>query len=297
MEDTTSEETTAGEAANAAEPAIAEAPATVAEVRFRVAGRAGSFDAAALPGLRPRDLVVVETDRGPDLGELSAPLRPRRPSEDSRRLPRVLRLADDRDRTRAEHNRSQERVARRLFLDRVRRFDLGVRLVAVHHRFDGGKATFFVMARERVDLRGLARDLSQALHTRVEMRQIGERDETRLLGGVGPCGRELCCNSWLREFEAVSVKMAKEQGLSLNPTKLAGMCGRLKCCLRYEYDTYVTLRKGLPKVGAHVRSVKGDGKVVRHLTLKQRVLLEREEDGVTVECSLEDLVERRVEPA
>jgi cell fate regulator YaaT (PSP1 superfamily) len=125
------------------------------------------------------------------------------------------------------------------------------------------------------------------------MRQIGDRDETKLVGGVGPCGRELCCSSWLREFQAVSVKMAKEQGLSLNPTKLAGMCGRLKCCLRYEYDTYLALRRGLPKVGAKVQSIKGDGAIVKHLTLKQRVLLQRDEDGVTVECSLEDLVERR----
>lgn len=291
MEETPSEETTP----TASLPA--EPPATIAEVRFRVAGRAGSFDAASHRGLRTHDLVVVETDRGPELGEVSAPLRPRRPGEQGARMPRVLRLADDRDRSRAEHNRSQEREARRVFLDRTRRSDLAVHLVAVHYRFDGGKAVFYFVAAERTDFRGLARDLSQALHTRVEMRQIGERDETRLVGGVGPCGRELCCNSWLREFEAVSVKMAKEQGLSLNPTKLAGMCGRLKCCLRYEYDTYVDLRKGLPKVGARVSSVKGDGRVVRHLTLKQRVLLEREEDGVTVECSLEDLVERRAEPS
>jgi len=124
------------------------------------------------------------------------------------------------------------------------------------------------------------------------MRQIGDRDETRLIGGVGPCGRELCCSSWMREFDAVSIKMAKAQDLSLNPSKLAGMCGRLKCCLRYEYETYVSLRRSLPKIGRQVKTVKGDGEVVKQILLKQRVVV-RLEDDVVVECSLEDLVERR----
>ena len=137
------------------------------------------------------------------------------------------------------------------------------------------------------------RDLAQTLHTRIEMKQIGNRDETKLLGGVGPCGRELCCSSWLREFSSVSVKMAKEQGLSLNPSKLAGMCGRLKCCLRYEYDTYLELGRALPAVGKPVESVKGNGVVTRQNVLKQTVLIRRDEDGVEVEARLEDLVERR----
>lgn len=267
-------------------------PVRTVDVRFRIAGRSRAFDMGGLT-LAGYDLVVVETDRGPELGEVISVPRPRWPDEEKKKLPRVLRRADQRDLTRADHNRGQEREARRLFLDRARRLGLDVKLIRVDYRFDGGKAVFYFMSESRVDFRGLVRDLSQALHTRVEMRQVGARDETKMVGGVGPCGRELCCSSWLREFQAVSVKMAKEQGLSLNPSKLAGMCGRLKCCLRYEYDTYLTLRRGLPRVGAKVQSVKGDGAVVKHLTLQQRVLLQRDEDGVTVECSLEDLVERR----
>jgi cell fate regulator YaaT (PSP1 superfamily) len=125
------------------------------------------------------------------------------------------------------------------------------------------------------------------------MRQIGARDETRLIGGLGPCGRELCCSSWLREFDAVSIKMAKAQDLSLNPSKLAGMCGRLKCCLRYEYDTYLALRRDLPKVGKHVQTIKGNGEVIRQIVLKQRVVVQLDEDGTLAECTLEDLVERK----
>jgi cell fate regulator YaaT (PSP1 superfamily) len=125
------------------------------------------------------------------------------------------------------------------------------------------------------------------------MKQIGNRDETKLLGGVGPCGRELCCSSWLREFSSVSVKMAKEQGLSLNPSKLAGMCGRLKCCLRYEYETYLELGRGLPPIGKAVESVKGNGIVTRHNVLKQTVMVRRDDDGVEVEALLEDLVVKK----
>jgi cell fate regulator YaaT (PSP1 superfamily) len=128
---------------------------------------------------------------------------------------------------------------------------------------------------------------------RVEMQQIGARDETKSTGGIGPCGRELCCSSWLRDFEAVTVKMAREQGLALNPSRLAGMCGRLKCCLRYEYATYVDLKRGLPAIGKRIESVKGNGKVVRQNILKQTVLIQMDEEGGVVEAGLEDIVEQR----
>jgi cell fate regulator YaaT (PSP1 superfamily) len=153
--------------------------------------------------------------------------------------------------------------------------------------------TFFFAAEERVDFRVLVHELGELLRSRVEMKQIGARDESKVTGGVGPCGRELCCSSWLQEFQAVGVKMAKEQGLSLNPSKLAGMCGRLKCCLRYEYQTYVELKRALPAVGARVASVKGDGTVVRHNILKQTVVLRRAEDNVEVEATRDDLVAPR----
>ncbi len=278
----------------APEVEAAAAERTVVDVRFRVPGRARAFDAGSL-SLARFDPVIVQTERGPELGEVIGGPRPRWPDEEGQTLPRVLRIADTRDLSRADHNRAQEQKARATFLSLAARYKLDVKLIRVDYRFDGGKAVFYFLSETRVDFRALVRDLAQALHTRIEMRQIGARDETRLLGGVGPCGRELCCSSWLREFAGVSVKMAKEQDLSLNPSKLAGMCGRLKCCLRYEYDTYLALRRNLPGIGKHVQSVKGDGEVVKHLTLKQRVLLRRDEDGLVVECSLEDLVERRPE--
>jgi cell fate regulator YaaT (PSP1 superfamily) len=153
--------------------------------------------------------------------------------------------------------------------------------------------TLFVAADDRLEVRDLVRDLGTLLQTRVDVKQIGARDETKVTGGVGPCGRELCCSSWLQEFQPVGVKMAKEQGLSLNPAKLAGMCGRLKCCLRYEYQTYVELKRGLPPVGKPAESVKGNGVVVRHNVLRQTVVVRRAEDNVEVEVTREDLVAKR----
>lgn len=276
-------------------PTEAAPPADVVDVRFRVPGRGRAFDASGVD-VRAQDLVVVETDRGPELGEVMAPPRPRWPDESKAKLPRVLRRADDNDLKRADHNRMQERAAEQQFDDRARTLGIKAKLSRVDYRFDGGKAVFYFVGEDRLDVRGLARDLAQRLHTRVEMRQLGPRDATRMVGGIGPCGRELCCSSWMRDFGPVSIKMAKAQDLSLNPSKLAGMCGRLKCCLRYEYDTYVSLRRTLPRAGKKVKSVKGNGKVVRQILLKQSVLVELEDDGEIVECSLEELVERRPQP-
>ncbi len=269
-------------------------PADVVDVRFRVPGRARAF-ATKGADLRRNDLVVVESERGPELGEVVGPPRQRWPDERETRLPRILRIASDDDIRRADHNRLQERAAERQFVERARALKIPAKLSRVDYRFDGGKAVFYFVGPDRLDARGLARDLAQKLHTRVEMRQLGPRDSSRLVGGIGPCGRELCCSSWLREFGPVSIKMAKAQDLSLNPAKLAGMCGRLKCCLRYEYDTYVQLKKSLPRMGRKVESIHGKGVVVRQVLLKQCVLVELEEDGEVVECSLEDLVEKRTE--
>jgi cell fate regulator YaaT (PSP1 superfamily) len=262
-------------------------------VRFRVAGKVHDFDAGGLI-LGAGDAVVVETERGPALG---AVIRPPRAvaGRSSERPPRVLRKADPRDLARNELNQQKEHDARRRCLARIRERRMGMKLVAVQYHFDASKAVFYFAAEGRIDFRELVRDLAQALHTRIEMKQIGARDETKIVGGVGPCGRELCCSTWLREFQAVSVKMAKEQGLSLNPSKLSGMCGRLKCCLRYEYETYLELRRGLPRIGTSVTSLKGDGEVLRHNVLKQTAIIRRADDGVEVEATLEDLVEKRAD--
>lgn len=273
--------------------AIEESLPEVVDVRFRVAGRAATFDLGSLQCTRG-DALVVQTERGPELGEAIAAPRPRFAREEGVRLPRVTRVATEQDLDRARHNQGQEEEAGHTFRELVDFHRLPLKLLRVDYRFDGGKAAFWFMSTKgRVEHRMLARDLAQKLHCRVEMRQIGDRDEARLVGGMGPCGRELCCSSWIREFEGVSIKHAKEQGLSLNPGKLAGMCGRLKCCLRYEYDTYAELRRGLPRVGKKVKTIHGDGVVTQQAILKRQVVVRRFEDEVLFDCSLEDLVERK----
>src|SRR5213594_628624 len=258
-------------------------------IRFRPTGRIYDFDPGPLI-LQRDDRVLVETERGAALGLVVVPPRPR---ATVRSLQRVIKKADARDLAREDQNLQRERSQYRVALDLIRARTLPIKLVKAESAFDGSKVTFFCVAEDRVDFRGLVNELGELLHTRVDMKSIGARDETKATGGVGPCGRELCCSSWLQEFQAISVKMAKEQGLSLNPAKLAGMCGRLKCCLRYEYQTYVELKKGLPAVGTPVESVKGDGTVVRQNVLKQTVIVRRSEDNVEVEATRDDLVVRR----
>jgi cell fate regulator YaaT (PSP1 superfamily) len=266
-------------------------PPEVVGVQFKPAGVIHDYDGSGLDLVRG-ERVVIELQRTTALATVA---RPPRPAALGSEAPKILRRADQRDLARDEQNHAREREAHRLCLTRIRARNMTMKLVGVEFLFDGSKAIFYFCAEGRVDFRELVRDLVQGLHTRIEMKQIGARDETKMLGGVGPCGRELCCSTWLREFQAVSVRMAKEQGLSLNPSKLSGMCGRLKCCLRYEYDTYLELRRALPKVGAKVTSLKGDGVVLRHNVLKQTAIVRRGEDGAEVEVTLEDLVEKRAD--
>jgi cell fate regulator YaaT (PSP1 superfamily) len=262
------------------------------DIQFRDTGRVYDYDAGSLP-LRRGDRVIVQSERGTSLGTVVDGPRLVPAGQLSAGLPRIVKKADARDLAREEINLQRAREAHRICLHRIRERNLPMKLIKAEYVFDASKVLFYFFSESRVDFRDLVRDLAQTLHTRIEMKQIGARDETKLIGGVGPCGRELCCSSWLREFSAVSVKMAKEQGLSLNPSKLAGMCGRLKCCLRYEYDTYLELGRSLPALGSRVTSVKGDGVVSRQNVLKQTVMIRRDEDEVEVEASLEDLVEKK----
>jgi cell fate regulator YaaT (PSP1 superfamily) len=273
----------------AREPAV---PTWVVGVRFRAAGKLYEYDAGRLP-LVTGDQVIVPTEHGQALGTVIVP--PHEAPAERALQGRVVKRADVRDLQRDDANLSRAREAQRMALEQIRARRIDMKLIKAECLFDGTKIIFYFGAQERVDFRQLVRDLAHMLHTRVEMRQIGERDVTKMTGGMGPCGRELCCSSWLRDFQPVSLKMAKAQGLSLNPSKLAGMCGRLKCCLRYEYDTYLELGRALPAVGTHVVSVKGDGTVTRQHLLKQTVFLRRDEDGVEVEATLDDLVEKKTD--
>jgi cell fate regulator YaaT (PSP1 superfamily) len=243
--------------------------------------------------LKRGDRVVVEGEAGARIATVE--IEPHEPALtlDFRSLRPVLRLAQESDIDLESANLEREAAARRVCLHRIRERNLAMKLVNVDYMLDGRKAVFYFTAENRIDFRDLVRDLANSLRVRVEMKQIGARDESKVTGAVGPCGRELCCSSWLRDFEAVTVKMAREQGLALNPSRLAGMCGRLKCCLRYEYSTYLDLKRGLPNVGKRVESVKGDGKVLRQNILKQTVLIQRDDDGGVVEVSLDDLVTAR----
>jgi cell fate regulator YaaT (PSP1 superfamily) len=243
--------------------------------------------------LRRGERVLVESEAGARVGTVEIEPHEAAQTLDLSALRPIIRVASDNDFHVEQENISREAYARRLCVERIRERRIQMKLVSADYTFDARKVTFYFVAEGRVDFRDLVRDLANMLRVRVEMKQIGARDETKVTGGLGPCGRELCCSSWLRDFEAVTVKMAREQGLALNPSRLAGMCGRLKCCLRYEYATYVELRRALPNVGKRVQCVKGDGKVVRQNTLKQTVLLQRDEDGGIVEVTLEDLVASR----
>ena len=256
-------------------------------VRVGEPGRLAVYAAGSL-ALTAGDQVVVESDFGAVVGTVEhLPFIPSPPS--SRR---VLRRAEAQDFARAEWNLGREREALHLCAERIRERGLPMKLIQATRAPEGGKVVFYFTAEERVDFRELVRELAHQLHTRVELKQIGSRDEAKVVGAVGPCGRELCCSTWLNEFAVVSVKMAKVQGLALNPTKLAGMCGRLKCCLRYEYETYVELGKPLPGVGKKAESVQGNGVVTRQNLLKQTVVLRRE-DGTEIEVTLEDLVAKK----
>ncbi|WP_305043891.1 PSP1 domain-containing protein [Geoalkalibacter sp.] len=224
----------------------------ITAIKFRDAGKIYDFDAGDLE-LKAADRVVVETERGRALGRVVLPPREILPEEQGEGLKKVLRKASAEDLEMADRYAAREKEALRFCQTRIEERKLDMKLVQAEYLFDGSKIVFYFTADGRIDFRDLVKDLAQYFHTRIEMRQIGVRDEAKLVGGLGVCGRELCCCTFLREFNPVSVKMAKEQGLALNPSKISGQCGRLLCCLGYEYETYCHLKRCLPKVGKIIK--------------------------------------------
>jgi len=241
-------------------------------VSFHCAGKIFDFDTAELE-LSLGDKVIVETERGRALGTVVSNPRETPPEEAPPKLKSVLRLATEADLAMAASNSEKEKEAVTYCRQRIRQRGLDMKLVRAEYLFDGSKVLFYFTADGRIDFRDLVRDLAQQLRTRIEMRQIGVRDEAKLVGGLGVCGRELCCSSYLREFAPVSVKMAKAQGLALNPTKISGQCGRLLCCLAYEYENYNEMRKKLPKLGKKVTLRTGTAEVISLDILQQSVTL------------------------
>lgn len=246
----------------------------IVPIKFHHAGRQYDFNAQGFD-LKPGTRVVVETDRGRALA--IAVTAPREiPNEQAPEgLKAILRIATDDDLAHAAANATREKEAMRYCHERIQARTMEMKLVRAEYAFDGSKIVFYFTAEGRIDFRDLVKDLAHHFHTRIEMRQIGVRDEAKLVGGMGICGRELCCCSFLTEFYPVSVKMAKEQGLALNPTKISGQCGRLLCCLGYEFESYCELRKGMPKCGKKVCwdnrewEVTGQNALGRQLTLRQ----------------------------
>ena len=223
-------------------------------------------------------VVVVESERGVCLGRVTHP--PDALDEEERRsLSRVIRVATREDVMRDDRHREWEAAAFRVCLVFIEKHRLPMKLIRVHYMLTEDRAVFYFAADGRVDFRALVRDLASKLRTRIEMRQIGVRDETKMLGGIGECGRELCCATWLREFIPVSIRMAKDQNLALNPQKVSGACGRLMCCLAYEHENYVEMKRDLPKVGRKVKTRHGPGRVTHVEILKQRFLVELDEGG------------------
>jgi len=247
---------------------------------------------------REGDAVITETDWGNAVGWVVAEYASF-PVETLKRPHRqVLRLATPQDLSQSLRIRDREKEARGFCEERVKERGLPMKVAEVRFSLEGSRGTFFFTAEERVDFRELVKDLARSLRARIEFRQIGARDEARLAPGcMGPCGRTLCCQSWLKEFHPVSVKMAKDQAFSLNPSRLLGMCGRLKCCLAYEWEMYKNLRAGLPKLGTLVMTHEGLGLVVDHLMLEETLLVELAETKARLKCRAADLAVPRPEGA
>lgn len=251
----------------------------VAGVRFKKAGKVYYFDPGNLP-VTTGTGVIVETARGLEFGTLSEDIKEVDEKEIVAPLKKIVRIADEKDHLHYKENLEKKENDLLLCQEKIDKHKLEMKLVDVEHTFDNSKIIFYFTSDGRVDFRELVKDLASVFKMRIELRQIGVRDEAKLIGGIGTCGKGLCCHSWLQEFEPVSIKMAKVQNLSLNPVKISGICGRLMCCLKYENDVYCELRRGMPEVGERIKTADGhcivfesnifEGKVKARLILEER---------------------------
>jgi len=230
-------------------------------VRFRSAGRIYYFDPRGAD-IKNGDSVIVETARGVECGEVAIANKKIKEEEFTQTLKPVIRIATDKDLEQVRQNNEREVNALDICAKKIREHKLDMKLISAEYTFDKNKVIFYFTADGRVDFRDLVKDLASVLKTRIELRQIGVRDEAKTLGGIGICGRPFCCATFLDEFQPVSIKMAKEQGLSLNPSKISGTCGRLMCCLKYEQEAYEDLIRTTPKVGHTVMTPNGEGTIV-----------------------------------
>lgn len=242
----------------------------VVGVRFKRAGKIYYFSPDELD-ICKGDHVIVETVRGIEFGECVIGCKEIKEEEIISPLKSVIRKADDEDIKKHKVNKDKEKEAFTICLDKIKQHNLSMKLIDVEYTFDNNKIIFYFTADGRVDFRELVKDLASIFRTRIELRQIGVRDKAKMIGGLGPCGRSMCCSTYLGDFAPVSIKMAKEQNLSLNPTKISGICGRLMCCLNFEQETYEEIRRRLPKVGSIIDSKYGSGEVLENSAVKESV--------------------------
>jgi cell fate regulator YaaT (PSP1 superfamily) len=261
----------------------------VVGVRFKKAGKIYYFDPGDL-SIEKDDFVIVETVRGVEYGKAVVPRKQVEEHDVVLPLKKVVRIADHKDRMIVEENKQAAQEAYDVCNEKVNGHQLDMKLVDVEYTFDRNKVIFYFTADGRVDFRELVKDLAAIFRTRIELRQIGVRDEAKMLGGIGPCGRMLCCSTFLGDFDPVSIKMAKDQNLSLNPTKISGLCGRLMCCLKYENDEYEAAKEQLPDLGEMIQTPQGRGKVVG-LNILERVLqVELKEQDRVLEYTLDEII-------
>lgn len=262
----------------------------VVGVRFKKAGKIYYFDPDDNK-LTTDDAVIVETARGIEYGKVVIANKLVDIDDVVLPLKKVIRIADEADHKNVEKNEQMAKEALDVCLNKINKHELEMNLVDVEYTFDRNKVIFYFTAEGRIDFRELVKDLAAKFKTRIELRQIGVRDEAKLLGGIGPCGRMLCCSTFLGDFEPVSIKMAKDQSLSLNPSKISGLCGRLMCCLKYENDIYEDAKQSLPDVGEYVMTKLGEGKVESLNILEKMIRIELTETGGIIELSLDEIIE------
>ncbi len=256
-------------------------------IRFKSGGKIYDFDCGIFV-LNIGDPVIVETEKGLGFGTVAVAPMEGEKKDPEKQLKKVFRKANEEDFKQIEKNKVLEKDAHEFCLASIKDLGLEMNLFTVESTFDASRLTFFFTADGRVDFRQLVKILVKEFRLRIEMRQVGIRNQAKMCGGLGRCGREFCCSSFLNKFEPVSIRMAKEQGLSLNPTKISGQCGRLMCCLTYENDTYMEMKKNFPKIGRKLKTEDHEGKVIRHNVLAQSIVI-RNNDGQEIEIDIDKI--------
>ena len=264
----------------------------VVGIRFKKAGKIYYFDPVDI-NLAVGDSAIVETTRGVEFGDVVIGRKAVNDEDIVAPLKKVIRKATPADIKQVEINKQKETEAFRICQEKIADHGLPMKLVDVEFTFDANKIIFYFTADGRIDFRELVKDLAAVFRTRIELRQIGVRDEAKMIGGLGACGRVICCKSFLGDFDPVSIRMAKDQNLSLNPTKISGVCGRLMCCLKYENDTYEAERREFPDIGTEVTTPVGDGKIVGVNVIRKFVSVELKESGQTADFPIKEIVVKR----